>query len=257
MRAPAPVRLPARLGPPEAAGIGAIVPFDFQADRDCWAYLRGNEDVGLHLTRTPPLAGPVSVELASGVGGHEAILAAAASLLPVARHLVYLCASGTFVGGHERERLLRERALAAGADSFVTTSEAMLRALRALGLARVSLLTPYDRELTEAFAAYVGETGVEVVAASYVGLDAGIHRLGDAELERLIAAADHEDAEAVLVSCTNLSAQALIGPLEQRLGKPVLTANQVTIWAALDALDRLPRPALGQRLFAATRRGCG
>jgi maleate isomerase len=247
----APVRLGARLQPGAGApGIGAIAPFDFQADRDCWSYLAGNDDVGLHLTRTPPAPGPVSLRLAREVGDHGAILAAAATLLPVTGHLAYLCASGSFAAGRERELALREAVLAAGAASFVTTSEAMLLALRALGLARVSLLTPYDLELTEVLVAYLAEEGVEVAAAAYVGLDAGIHRLGAAELERLVLDADADDADAVLVSCTNLSTYELIGGLERRLGKPVLTANQVTIWAALGALGRLPRQQPGQRLFA-------
>lgn len=251
MSDPAPVRLRARLGGgPERAGIGAIAPFDFSADRDCWAYLEGTEGVDLYLTRTPPAAGPVSVALAREVGDHDAVLAAAASLLPVSAHLAYLCTSGSFVGGRGREAALRERVLAAGAESFVTTSEAAVLALRALGLSRISLLAPYDRELTEAFVAYLGEAGVRVVAARYLGLAAGIDRLDPVELERLVVASDRTGAEAVLVGCTNLSAHSLIAGLERRLGKPVLAANQVTMWAALGALGRPPSPALGQRLFA-------
>ena len=39
--------------------------------------------------------------------------------------------------------------------------------------------------------------------------------------------------EAVFVSCTNLPTYDVIAPLEAELGMPVLTANQVTMWAAL------------------------
>ena len=58
--------------------------------------------------------------------------------------------------------------------------------------------------------------------------------------------------DAVFVSCTNLSTYDVIAPLEAELGRPVLTANQVTMWAALveagvgaDEVD-----AGGQSLFA-------
>ena len=50
---------------------------------------------------------------------------------------------------------------------------------------------------------------------------------------QLIRDADSPDAQAVFASCTNLPTYDLIAPLEAELGKPVLTANQVTLWAAL------------------------
>jgi maleate isomerase len=40
----------------------------------------------------------------------------------------------------------------------------------------------------------------------------------------------------VFLACTNLPTYDLIAPLERMLGKPVLTANQVTMWAVLRAL---------------------
>ena len=49
---------------------------------------------------------------------------------------------------------------------------------------------------------------------------------------------DPADAEAIFVSCTNLATYDVIAPLEAELGKPVITANQVTMWAMLEALDR-------------------
>jgi maleate isomerase len=53
----------------------------------------------------------------------------------------------------------------------------------------------------------------------------------------------------VFVSCTNLPTYDVIAPMEAELGIPVLTANQVTMWAAL---RRTGHRALGtgQRLLA-------
>ena len=66
---------------------------------------------------------------------------------------------------------------------------------------------------------------------------------------QLIRDADSPDAQAVFASCTNLPTYDLIAPLEAELGKPVLTANQVTLWAAL---RRAGSTAVGpgQRLLA-------
>jgi maleate isomerase len=51
----------------------------------------------------------------------------------------------------------------------------------------------------------------------------------------------------VCVACTNLPTYDLIASVEAELGKPVVTANQATMWASL---RRLGRPAVGpgQRL---------
>jgi len=50
---------------------------------------------------------------------------------------------------------------------------------------------------------------------------------------KLVADTDSPAAEAIFVSCTNLPTYDLIATLETELGKPVLTANQVTMWSAL------------------------
>ena len=68
---------------------------------------------------------------------------------------------------------------------------------------------------------------------------------------QLIQDADHEDADAIVVSCTNLATYDVIATLEDELGKPVVTANQATMWAALRALDR-EAVGEGQRLLAAS-----
>ena len=47
------------------------------------------------------------------------------------------------------------------------------------------------------------------------------------------AAADHADAQAVLLPDTALHTVDLLDALDARVGKPVLTANQVSIWQGL------------------------
>ena len=49
----------------------------------------------------------------------------------------------------------------------------------------------------------------------------------------LATANDHPDAGAVLVPDTAMRTLAEINAIEAALGKPVLTANQVTIWEGL------------------------
>ena len=60
--------------------------------------------------------------------------------------------------------------------------------------------------------------------------------VGTLEPEQVVAmvkAADHPDAEAVLVPDTAMHTLAIVDELEAAVGKPVLTANQVTVWKGL------------------------
>ena len=53
---------------------------------------------------------------------------------------------------------------------------------------------------------------------------------------------DHADAEALLIPDTAMHTLGVIDKIEQRIGKPVLTANQVTVWEGL-RLAGLPQRA--------------
>jgi maleate isomerase len=66
-----------------------------------------------------------------------------------------------------------------------------------------------------------------------------------------VAAVDVAAAEGVFISCTNVPTYDIIAPLERWLGKPVLTANQVTMWSALHAIGS-PMMAAGQQLAQVT-----
>jgi maleate isomerase len=58
---------------------------------------------------------------------------------------------------------------------------------------------------------------------------------------------DVPDADGLFISCTNVPTYDIIGPLERWLNKPVLTANQVTVWSALRQIGS-PMMASGQWL---------
>ncbi|MFJ1597730.1 decarboxylase [Streptomyces sp. NPDC088261] len=72
-------------------------------------------------------------------------------------------------------------------------------------------------------------------------------REGVIELAR---SGDHPDAEAVLLPDTALHTVAYLPELEEALGKPVLTANQVTVWEGLRLTERRARGRGLGTLFA-------
>jgi len=76
-----------------------------------------------------------------------------------------------------------------------------------------------------------------------------IREVAPERVVELARATDSADAQALFISCTDLRALETIEHLEAVLGKPVLTSNQVTVWAVLRALRRpISVPGFGRLL---------
>ncbi|MFJ6565979.1 decarboxylase [Streptomyces sp. NPDC091292] len=165
-----------------------------------------------------------------------------------AEALVWACTSGSFVygweGAHEQVRTLaRTAGLPASSTSF-----AFAHAIRELGVRRVAIGATYPDDVAALFASFLKAAGAEVVGVRGSGIitAAEVGTWGRAEVVALAEAADHPDAEAVLLPDTALHTAAHLRDLESTVGKPVLTANQVTVWEALRlTARRVNAPALG------------
>ncbi|MEV6394907.1 decarboxylase [Streptomyces sp. NPDC051907] len=187
------------------------------------------------------------------MGSAERLQARVAELrLEGAESVVWACTSGSFVygweGAHEQ---IRSLALAAGLPAS-STSFAFVHALRRLGLQRVAVAATYPQDVTALFSAFLKASGAEVVAdrASGIVTAAEVGTWGRDEVLELARAGDHPEAEAVLLPDTALHTAAYLSELEHALGKPVLTANQVTVWEGLRLAERRAwGPGLGT-LFA-------
>ena len=163
--------------------------------------------------------------------------------------IIYGCTTGSLVGGVEWEEELRERIEGETGVETLTTAGAVVEALRALGVKRVCVATPYIRELDELEARFLGEQGFEVLAIRGLGLrrNTEIGGLPPWTAYRLAREAYREEADGVFISCTNFRTIEVIEPLERELGKPVVTSNQASMWAAL-RLRRLPLEGYGRLL---------
>ncbi|MEV6107645.1 decarboxylase [Streptomyces sp. NPDC051940] len=220
-------------GPRPQRGVGVVAPFDFALDRELWRWTPA--DVSLHLTRTPYVPAEVSVDLARLVSEHATLREASRALVAVEPEVIaYACASGSFVDGHAGQRAVAAAIAAAARVPAVTTSGAMTEALRLLGARRVALVTPYTRSVTDALAAYLAEDGVQVTGRADLGLTRLIWRVPYRDvMDMARRAVGAERPDALFISCTNLPTYDAIPQLEAELRLPVLTANQVTMFAAL------------------------
>ena len=228
---------PSLIGRPDEILAGVIVPFDMALDSELWRW--APDGVSLLFTRTPYNPMPVTVEMAEVVSDEGAVEQCTRDLLTAGpATYAYACTSGSFVRGIEGERRLVEVMRSAGGNDAVTTSGALLRALTRLGIGRVAIATPYDAQVTERLATFLKEAEVEVVSSAHLGLSGEIWTVPYDTTIQLVRDADSDDADAVFVSCTNLATYDVIAPLEAELGKPVITANQVTMWGMLETIGR-------------------
>jgi len=221
----------------DAPGVGVVAPFDFALDRELWRW--APDDVSLYLTRLPFFTTPVTVEMAVAVADRRAVRRATRDVLaPRPGVVTFACTTGSFVSGVAGEAVLKQTMLEAGAPVATTTSGALVDALHLLGVQRLALATPYIQPVTDRLVTFLADSGVETVASEGLGLLGNIWRVGYERVVDIVRAVDRPDAEALFISCTNLPTYDIVEPLEQALGKPVVTANQVTMWASLRAIGR-------------------
>lgn len=169
-------------------------------------------------------------------------------LLAGAEAVVWACTSGSFVygweGAHEQVRTLaRTAGMPASSTSF-----AFVHAVEEIGVRRVAVGATYPDDVAGLFAQFLRAGGLEVTGVRGSGIitAAEVGTWGEAELFALAREADSPEAQAVLLPDTALHTAAHLPALEKELGKPVLTANQVTVWEALRLADRrVNAPALG------------
>ena len=148
--------------------------------------------------------------------------------------IVYGCTTGSLVGGVEWEESLVRSIHENTGVRAVSTSGAVVEALRALSARRVGVATPYTDVLNRLETEFLEDHGFQVAAIEGLRLvnNLEIGRVERGVIEGLVEAVAGE-ADTIFVSCTNLPAIDLIDGLERRHGRPVVTSNQASLWAAL------------------------
>jgi maleate isomerase/arylmalonate decarboxylase len=228
------------------AKLGLIVPPTNTVNEAEWARMLP-AGVTMHVTRMALHAD------SSSAAGRDALYAdireAVADLAQASLDVIaYGCTAGSMVTPVET---LTDYMTSVCGLPCVATAPAIVAACRALGATRVALATPYHDALNAHEARFLAACGIETVAMRGLGIGAGgAHeyvRISRVALEDVYAhcrGADHPDAQALVVSCTDFAVLEAIPRLEAELGKPVVTSNQATLWRALRAAgieDRFER----------------
>lgn len=211
-----------------------------------------DRDIAIYTSRIPS----GDTLSADSIAAMQAELPRAARLLPRAARfdaVAYGCTSGTtLIGAEAVAEMLRQ-----GVDTPMVTDPltAALAALRALGVQRLGLVTPYVESIAapvrDAFATAGFAVGETLTFGEAV--EARVARISPESIKAAARAAA-KGADAVFLSCTNLRTLDSIEALEAELGVPVLSSNQVLAWHMAHATAAPPARDAPGRLFKTLKR---
>jgi maleate isomerase len=126
---------------------------------------------------------------------------------------------------------------------IVSSAGALVDAIRELGFKKVAIITPYMKSLTQQVIDYIEDAGIKVTDSISLEVSDNLEvgRLDPLNLLEHAARLDISDADAVVLSaCVQMPSLAAIQQVEDRLGKPVLSAATATVYRILKKLELAP-----------------
>lgn len=214
------------------AKLGVIYPADGALDHEYWQLVPNG--VSVHFTRISVPQEEQTLAVLEAQTETEDIDKAAADLNVIGLDAIaYACTSGSFVHGIGSDMKIIERMENTGGVPSTTTTTAAVRALKALDSKKLSVVTPYPDEINQRLTSFLEASGFEVLKIRGLGLYREIFNQPAGAAYQLAREADDSAADAIFISCTNFRSVEVLQVLEQDLGKPVLSANQVTVWDLL------------------------
>lgn len=199
-------------------------------------------DVRLPVVHTSMDEDAHRVDALLDLGGRDRLAEGARAVLEHQPDAVmWACTSGSFVFGVDGARAQAQAVQDIVGVPASSTSLAFVEALRHLGVRTVAVAATYPHDVARRFVEFLGVSGIEVSGMSTQGIvtAAEVGTFGHDEVLDLASSYDDPRAEAILVPDTALHTAEWVDSVEAHIGKPVLTANQVTTWQGLRLADRL------------------
>jgi maleate isomerase len=215
------------------ARIGIVVP-SVNTVMEPWAQKIVPEGVSLFAARMfiPPATTPEAfIEMDRNEG--KAAIRQLSSVFPDA--IAYGCTASSIVQGLAYDAHLRAEIEQNYRTPSTTAAHAILTATKALGVSTVSIVSPYTKEVDEAEHRYFADAGLTVVGGACLGISDGF-ALAEPEPDTLFELGVRgfdSRADGLIMTCLNTRSHTVIDRLEQKLGKPVITSTQATLWHAL------------------------
>ena len=147
--------------------------------------------------------------------------------------IAYGCTSGTIAAGYNS---IYEKINLVKPNTKVTTPiTSILNALKILKVNKLSIFTPYTKEINQSLIKFFDKKEIEIVELSYfdIASDIDIGKVDPNHLFDVISKKNLTKSDALFVSCTALPVLSIINELEKKLDKIILSSNQALIWDTL------------------------
>ncbi|OPY76300.1 MAG: Arylmalonate decarboxylase [Syntrophorhabdus sp. PtaU1.Bin153] len=145
--------------------------------------------------------------------------------------VIFACTSGSLYGGLGYDQKIISQMRHEFDVPASTTSTAVIEAFKTLGVRKVAVATPYEAWVDDLEKRFFEGNGVNVVNIRGLGMrGADVWEFHPETLYRFAKDQDRDEADALFLSCMGLRTLEVLPRLENDLGKPVLSSNQVTLW---------------------------
>jgi len=215
------------------ARIGIVVP-SVNTVMEPWAQKVVPQGVSIFAARMfiPPATTPEAfIEMDRNEG--KAAIRQLSSVFPDA--IAYGCTASSIVQGLTYDAHLRTEIERDYKVPSTTAAHAIVTATATLGARTVSIVSPYTTEVDEAEHRYFESAGLTVVGGACLGITDGF-ALAEPEPDELFNLGMRgcdPCADALIMTCLNTRSHTVIERLETKLGRPVITSTQATLWHAL------------------------
>ena len=151
--------------------------------------------------------------------------------------VAYGCTSGTVAAGYD---VIKKKVNLAKPEAKVTTPiTATIKALKKLKINKISVFTPYTKEINDSVLDYFKKKNIIINSLTYfdIASDLDIGKVNKDYLFKVLSRIDLKDSDALFISCTALPALSIIEELEKKLNKTILSSNQTLIWDSLNQIN--------------------
>ena len=151
--------------------------------------------------------------------------------------VAYGCTSGTIAAGYET--IFKKVNLVKPKTKVTTPITSAVNAFKALKANKISIFTPYTDEINQSLINYFKKENIEISNLSYLNIasDLDIGKIDPNYLFETLVNIDLSQSDALFISCTALPVLSLIEDIEKKIGKIVLSSNQVLIWDTLKQVN--------------------
>ncbi|WP_350334783.1 maleate cis-trans isomerase family protein [Coralliovum pocilloporae] len=235
--------------------IGVLVPYtNTNLESDC--VLMRPEGVSFHFARLGGYEIDAVPDAEQMLGlGHSDIAEPLKLIAGVRPDVVlYGCTSATLSIGPDFDRKLASDIENTIGAKTVTAASALVHALKTLGKTKIAFASPYTAPLNDDAIRFLARFEIETVSRADYPEALGNFGQGALPPEQVLELgmqANSDEAEVIVLSCTDMRSVEIIDHLEQSTGKPVITSNQAMLFQALQLLGETDfREGFGQ-LFTA------